>query len=252
MKRLIGIILISGGFVGLFLIVFYFNENQHNEVDSTPQDNVSHNADSGKVTEIAKDDELVIGEMPISYDLAVPFTSQAPYSKWDLPYQEFCEEAALLMVHAYHDGFDLPDPATEDKLLNEIKTWEENHFGFYKDTTAEETAEILREMYGYKKVKVSDDVTVSNIKFQITNNRPVIIPSYGRGLGNPNFTDPGPLYHMLVVRGFNETHFITNDPGTRLGESFTYPYDVLISAAHDWNDGDVENGAKKIIIVYPN
>ena len=44
----------------------------------------------------------------------------------------------------------------EEKML-EIKAFEEKRFGYYKDTTAEETAIILREMYKIEKVTVGRD-----------------------------------------------------------------------------------------------
>ncbi|MCR4279964.1 MAG: hypothetical protein NUV82_00890, partial [Candidatus Komeilibacteria bacterium] len=37
-------------------------------------------------------------ELPAEYNLDVPFMSQAPHANWDLPYQEACEEASLIMV----------------------------------------------------------------------------------------------------------------------------------------------------------
>jgi hypothetical protein len=88
----------------------------------------------------------------------------------------------------------------------------------------------------------------------------VIIPAAGRLLGNPNFSGQGPIYHMLVVRGFdNKTgEFITNDPGTRKGEGYRYKYSVLINAIHDWShklsvdgmtDQEIASTIKAIVIV---
>ena len=34
-------------------------------------------------------------------NLDVPFTSQAPHLNWDQPYQDFCEEASVLMAVQY-------------------------------------------------------------------------------------------------------------------------------------------------------
>ena len=56
---------------------------------------------------------------------------------------------------------------------------------------------------------------------------------------------------MVVVRGWTIDKIITNDPGTRRGEEFTYDPDVLFNAIHDWNDGDVYNGQKAMITIYP-
>ena len=61
----------------------------------------------------------------------------------------------------------------------------------------------------------------------------------------PNFTPPGPVYHMLVVKGYDAQNFITNDVGTRKGESYTYTKDVIMKNMHDWNAQDIHLGAKK-------
>jgi len=77
-------------------------------------------------------------------------------------------------------------------------------------------------------------------------------------LNNPNFKQPGPIYHMLVIKGYNSWEFITNDPGTRKGNSFKYPYSTLINAVHDWNhdlavggmtEAEMAQGAKVMIAV---
>jgi hypothetical protein len=38
---------------------------------------------------------------------------------------------------------------------------------------------------------------------------------------------------MLVIRGYDEKYFYTNDVGTRLGENFPYAYAVIMDALHD-------------------
>ncbi|MFA6436560.1 MAG: hypothetical protein WCW30_05520, partial [Candidatus Gracilibacteria bacterium] len=85
----------------------------------------------------------------------------------------------------------------------------------------------------------------------------IVAPFAGRYLGNPYFTGKGPIYHSLVIRGYDETHFITNDVGTRHGENFIYEYDVLLNALHDWHDSasyeddGILRGAKRVMVVKP-
>jgi len=93
---------------------------------------------------------------------------------------------------------------------------------------------------------------VEDIKRQLVAGRPVIVPSAGRLLGNPFYNQPGPIYHMLVLRGYTKTKFITNDPGTRRGEGYQYSFDVVMQAMRDWNNGDVLNGRKVVLVIYPN
>lgn len=183
-------------------------------------------------------------------NLAVPFTVQAPYANWDEVHQEFCEEASILMAVSYIKGWDIPSSEIADQKMFEIKTFEEQYFGYYKDTTVEETATILKEFYGIGDVKVVYDPTVKDIKEALSENKAVIVPAAGRQLGNPYFRRPGPLYHMLVIKGYTkEGNFITNDPGTRRGADFIYSPNVLMNAIHDWNGGNVDFGRKVMIVV---
>ncbi len=183
-------------------------------------------------------------------NLDVPFTSQAPHLNWDQPYQDFCEEASILMAVQYLRG-DIISNAdfANDKMLA-IMDFEIKKFGYYRDTNIEEVAVIFREFYGIKDVKIVYNPTVEDIKKALIEKKAVVVPVAGRQLYNPYFTPPGPLYHMLVIKGFTKDgKFITNDPGTRRGANFIYKPDVLMNAIHDWNGGDVDNGAKVIMII---
>ena len=186
--------------------------------------------------------------LPAEINLKIPFTSQAPHANWNLPYGEACEEASALMVHYFYKNktFTKESADAEIKKLVDFQT---KKYGFYKDTAAEETARFIKDYWKYKKVRVLP-ATIDAIKQELAAGRPVIIPAAGRLLGNPNFRQPGPLYHMLVVKGYTKDgKFITKDPGTRNGANYVYSQKVLMNAIHDWNGGDVNNGKKMIIVV---
>ena len=117
-------------------------------------------------------------------------------------------------------------------------------------TTAEQTAAVI-ETYYYLSPEVILNPTTEDLMTALAAGYPVIIPVAGRLLGNPNFTGEGPLYHVLVIKGYTEKGFITNDPGTRNGADYFYTFDVIMNAIHDWNGGDVLNGQKIMIIVRP-
>lgn len=55
---------------------------------------------------------------------------------------------------------------------------------------------------------------------------------------------------MLLLKGYTPTQFITNDAGTKRGANYPYDFQTVLNANHDWNGGDVEHGAKKIIVVW--
>lgn len=222
--------------------------------------NVSGTDDSGAEETLAESSLLIESvntseesesdNIPVEFMLSVPFTSQAPFGDWGMPYQEACEEAAALVVHYFYQG-DSFTPAIADQEIKGLVSFENDYFGDYEDTTAEQTAEFIKEYWGYDRVEVIEDPTIDDIRAQIAAGRPVIVPCAGRQLGNPNFTLPGPLYHMIVVTGYDEEEFVTNDVGTRLGEGYRYQFDTIMKAMHDWNGGSVNSGAKRIIVVYP-
>ncbi|MDZ4230041.1 MAG: C39 family peptidase, partial [Candidatus Veblenbacteria bacterium] len=173
---------------------------------------------------------------------------QAPSADWDMPYQEACEEASMIMVAEYLQGIErISIPAEEaDTLILGLVGWETDH-GYAVDLTAQEVVKVLAERYGIQAEAVPYSAEV--IREELQAKRPVIVPAAGRLLGNPYFTSPGPLYHMLVIKGYEGNEFITNDPGTKRGESYRYTESALAYAVHDWNEGEVESGAQVMIVV---
>lgn len=172
-------------------------------------------------------------EVPVEYNLAVPFQAQAPFANWDMPYQEACEEASLIMAYKFFMG--RPLSAHEmDVNIQKMVDWQMEKFGYYADTTSEQVAQTAIEYFGLS-AELDYNVTTENIKSIISQNKLIIIPAAGRILPNPYFSGHGPLYHMLVIRGYTDEYFITNDPGTKRGEEFLYKYNDLINAVHDWD-----------------
>lgn len=187
--------------------------------------------------------------LPKEVNLAVPFTAQAPHANWDDPYGEFCEEASLLMAISYLQHKTIPTADFADRALLAIKAFEDKRFGFYKDTNAEETAIILREHFSYNKVEVKQNPTATDIRQALANGRVVIVPVAGRELGNPYFQSPGPLYHMIVIKGYTTAgKFISHDPGTRRGADFLYDENIIMNAIHDWRTDENINLGKKVVI----
>lgn len=189
---------------------------------------------------------------PPKINLSVPFTSQAPYAVWDHKDEEACEEAALLMVHRFHQKRKIEGKEDARKAIDELIEGEKKVLGgVWESTTAEEIAKVAREFLGHSEVQVKYDPTIEDIKKAVADGHPVIVPAAGRMLKNPYYKQPGPLYHGLVIKGYTEKEFITNDPGTRRGADYTYPYERVMDAIHDWNGGDVNNGRKVMIVIKP-
>ena len=188
--------------------------------------------------------------IPAEINLAVPFTSQAPHANWAEPYQNFCEEASILMAASYVLGQKINGPDDADAKLLAIMNFEIDKFGYHKDTNASEVATTLKEFYKIDKVQLLNNPTTNDIKQAVASGKVVIVPAAGKELDNPNFRGGGPTYHMLLVKGYTKDgKFITNDPGTRLGSNFTYTFQNLMDSIHDWNPDNIYNGKKVVIIV---
>lgn len=187
--------------------------------------------------------------IPVTFNLDIPFTSQAPHSNWDLPYQETCEEASSLMAKWFIDGVKSKTKDEADQEILALVDWENKTFGDYKDMTIAQVHTILNEYFKLSKVYIIENPTIDAIKRAVAEGYPVIVPASGKLLGNPNFRNGGPPYHMFVVRGYTNTQFITNDPGTRNGKNYAYEFATVMNALHDWNNGDVLSGKKSVIVV---
>lgn len=226
---------------------------EYHPVSSSPQLPIAATVAASPSPAVLGTTEEVLpnGTLASEINLAVPFTPQAPDAKWDPPYKEFCEEASILMAASYVQSKAIPSADFADQAMWAIKAFEENRFGYYEDTTAEETAVVLREYFKIDSVTLLENPSVDELKRALSAGKLVLLPAAGRLLGNPYYTAPGPLYHMLVIKGYTaEGKFITNDPGTRRGADFLYSPETLMNAMHDWRaDRDVTQGRKVVIIV---
>lgn len=196
--------------------------------------------------------------LPSAFNLDIQFYSQAPKADWGMPYQEACEEASLILARNYvtYQTMTLDE---FDKAIREMVDWQVGTYGSHKDISIEETATILEKYLGFSNYEIVDNPTPELIKKYLSHGYPIVAPFAGRQLGNPFFTEPGPIYHMLVIKGYEETEnglkFITNDVGTRRGHNYMYEEDVFMDALHDWVDGSLENpelldqGPKRILVL---
>lgn len=149
------------------------------------------------------------------------------------------------MVKHYIDKTNFsPDP---DNEIVSLVNWETDH-GYKVDVTIEELNKIAKSYFGLTGGRVETNFTLDDIKKEIASGRPVIIPAAGRLLGNPNFSGPGPVYHNLVLTGYDKNGFITNDPGTRRGQDYRYSFDTIMNAIHDWDPKDINSGRKVYLV----
>ena len=181
-------------------------------------------------------------------NLAVPFASQAPFGDWSMPYGEACEEASLIMTDFYLRDASLTKQQMKD-MIDQMVAWQIKEWGGHMDLSAAKTIELAKQFNPSYRYQIISNLTADKIRDQLRAGFPVIVPAAGRELHNPNFKQPGPIYHMLVIKGFTKDgKFITNDPGTRNGADYVYTEEVLMSAIHDWT-GQAADGAKVGIVI---
>ncbi|MCJ7827792.1 C39 family peptidase [Patescibacteria group bacterium] len=187
---------------------------------------------------------------------SVPFTSQAPFAEWDQTlFQDGCEEASVLMAISWAKNEPLGTPQEIKEKLLTMFDWEETTYGVAHDTSAADTADRLIKTYlQWPQVEARAITSPQQIAQEVVNGNLVITPMDGQKLNNPNFTDPGPERHMLVIIGYDpqKLEFITNDPGTRHGKDYRYPISVFWEAVRDYPTGDhepIEKVEKEMIVI---
>ena len=194
--------------------------------------------------------------IPAQLQWPVLFASQAPLTNWDALHEEACEEASMIMAVKYFKKLPLDNNIMEAEIQRLVK-WETDN-GYKVDLNAAEIVKVMADYFGFNNVKISRDVNADQMKYELSKGNLIIIPAAGRDLHNPNYKAPGPIYHMLLIKGYSSSQFITNDPGTRKGNGYRYDYATIIGAIHDWNqdlaegemtEEEMTQGEKVIIIV---
>lgn len=175
-------------------------------------------------------------EIPDKIDLQVPFLTQAPLTNWDDLHNDACEEAALIGVIKYLKNYQSINKEEAENEIQNLVNWQIENFGGHYDLPVEKVGEMIKKYFKRKTdIYYDANVTIDSIKQNVNQNSPVIVPLAGRLIDNPYYRSPGPVYHMLIIRGYDDKkqEFITNDVGTKRGEGFRYNYQILYNAIHD-------------------
>ncbi len=187
--------------------------------------------------------------IPINFVLAVPFSAQAPTDNWSR--NEDCEETSITMANAFLTGTTedrLPATAAQNAIDN-LKKWEQANLGYNQNTGADATTKMAEGAFGLNITQIPN-FTENDLKIALINNHPILLPINAKLLGNTQYVNGGPLYHMIVLRGFKGDTFIVNDPGTDGGDGNEYPFSVLQNAASDWNNATKSiDSTRKIALV---
>ena len=190
--------------------------------------------------------------------LDIPFTAQAPFGNWaDERQEDGCEEASVLMAMRWIEDKNLTSSEAEREIIA-ISDFQQKTYGDFHDTSSQDTAlRIVKGYFGYSKFEVKQNVTAEDIKKELLNGNAVITPMNGQKLKNPYYKQPGPIKHMLIVKGYDpkKKEFITNDPGTKRGKSYHYKEDVFMEALQDYQTGfhlQTTENKKTMIVIRPN
>lgn len=192
--------------------------------------------------------ESAPASLPTSINLDVPFFPQAPDADWGLPWQEACEEASITLAYYSFSDETLTVEQFKKDILGLVE-WQKEHFGDYVSTTVAQTTEMLEGYFGFTDVRILDTPTVEDLKRELAVGHIIVAPFAGRLLGNPFYSDEGPYYHMMVLKGYDEKNFITNDVGTKRGLNFVYPYETIMYALHDYLPTAIETAPGRVIVL---
>lgn len=195
----------------------------------------------------------------------VPFLVQSPFAKWDDLHNEACEEAVLIMALYWLKGEKLDKETGNQEILDSVK-WQEKKWGGHYDLPVKNIVELAREYFGMEKIYYTSVESINDIKRELNKGNLVVLPTAGRLLNNPYYTQPGPAYHAILLTGYQKNKIIAHDPGTKRGENYTYDQDVVFQSIHDWPLGleeghrlekdekaeEVLKGEKMMIVVERN
>jgi len=186
----------------------------------------------------------------------VPFTAQAPYGNWqDQRLEDGCEEATALMAISCARGEELSREKANNIILK-LSDYLQDKYHEYRDISpADAISWIYNDYFNYDKAALVKNITIDNIISELARGNLVVTPMNGQIMHNPYYTQPGPVRHMVLIRGYDPgtKEFITNDPGTKNGELYRYDAKVLYNAIRDYPTGYhelIKKIEKNMIVVW--
>ena len=220
-------------------------------VESQQTQSTVRTTSTALATSISTTTSTSTSNAPAELNLKMTFYSQAPFGDWSFPWQEACEEASALLVANTYFHHNWSRENFRDEILKLVE-WETKTFGDYKDTNAAQIARFLKEYLGLDS-KVYTDPSFEDVRTILERGHFILMPFDGKLIGNPNYKNGGPVYHVMVLKGFKvgaSQKIITEDVGTRNGEDYVYPWSTLQNAMHEFAV-PMSRGAKVMIEVLP-
>ncbi|HPX94572.1 MAG TPA: C39 family peptidase [Candidatus Moranbacteria bacterium] len=192
--------------------------------------------------EIGEKEKSLMRENGVGKKQTVPFIVQAPFANWEDPiFQNACEEASMIMAMGWVESAPSFSPQEAYDLIKKLVEFEDENLGYNTDTDTKDMEKIFREYFRHEKIASKENISIGQIKNELERGNIVLVPTFGRALGNLNYTSPGPVTHMLVIIAYDEDkkQFVTNDPGTRKGKDYRYDENVLFDAIWEYPSGPI-------------
>lgn len=192
--------------------------------------------------------------IPNRHLIKTTFVPQAPEKNWDQPWQDACEESALLTVHYYFQSLS-PKTSTMVSDLKTIFDFESSE-GWSHDVNISQMSTISEKLWGYQSL-ILDNPTLDDLRSYLAKDIPIIVPANGKTLyrENKHFKSGGPWYHNLVILGYDDSknQFTVHDVGTQFGPYFQYSYKTLFESIHDFPQSlkkeDIDTGVPRALIL---
>lgn len=190
---------------------------------------------------------VLFGFFASGMTLKMEFSSQAPEGNWSEPWYNDCEEVSIAMVDSFYNNKILTSAIAKKEILR-ILDIKEKAFGPSLEESAEKIIDLVNNFLNSNwKARIAENPTIEQIKEQINNNNPVILPVDGRKLNNRYYTTTH--YHVFVISGYDDDKkmFIVQDPGTYRGKNYQYSYAIIENAMHDYNSDNLSKGRRAAI-----
>jgi hypothetical protein len=239
--------------VSVGLIYYVFQSKRSSVADRITQ--TVTNIENIENTIAPKPTKILTSGVPDHYQINMAFVPQAPEQNWSLPWQDACEEAALLTVHYFYAGKTNPPISQIAADLDQMFSIE-NQLGYGINVSLEQMATVSAKLYPFSS-KIIENPSILDIQRYISQNIPVIVPANGKILfrENKHFKNGGPWYHNIVVVGYddNKKQFIVHDVGTQFGAYYRYSYSLLMQSIHDFPVGhpetDINLGIPRVLVL---
>jgi uncharacterized protein YvpB len=192
---------------------------------------------------------VLFGFFVLGFNLDMSFSSQAPEGNWSEPWYNDCEEVSIVMVDSFYNNRILTSAVAKREILRIIDL-KENAYGFSLDENADKIVDIVNNFLNWN-ARIAEAPTIEQIKNEIDNGHPVIMPTDGRKLNNRYYTTNE--YHVFVISGYDDAQkmFIVQDAGTYRGHDYQYSYAVIENAMHDYDPAALEKGRRVAIFTSP-